>query len=171
MTTLRIGHSRQSSRALAGHFVAADCARFTPASSSNSSKSKTIATRFATFPHQPRGEGVFTKAIQDALLENRVDVARPQPQGSADRLRRGFLILGAVPERGPTGVRSFRRNTRVRRSADRSDRGDEQPAPPAQILHRRPDLKVLGYSRQMSIPARKLVEQNLDATIPRRKRV
>ena len=46
------------------------------------------------------GIGVFTKAIENALLDNRVDIAvhslKDLPSQMSDE-----LILGAVPERGP----------------------------------------------------------------------
>src|SRR5262245_8659537 len=48
------------------------------------------------------GEGVFTKAIQQALLENQIDVAvhslKDLPTIPVDG-----LVLAAVPQRGPTG--------------------------------------------------------------------
>src|ERR1700724_3365620 len=48
------------------------------------------------------GEGAFTKAIQQALLEKRVDVAVHSLKDLPTFAVPG-LVLAAVPERGPTG--------------------------------------------------------------------
>ena len=111
------------------------------------------------------GFGVFTKAIQNALLDGRADVAVhslkdlptiPEPQ----------LELAAVPPRGPTGDAFISRKYR---------RFDDLPAGAtvgtsslrrrAQALNRRPDLKLLDLRGNVDTRLRKLDEQNLDAII------
>jgi hydroxymethylbilane synthase len=111
------------------------------------------------------GFGVFTKAIQTALIDGRADVAVhslkdlptiPEPQ----------LELAAVPTRGPTGDAFVSRKYR---------RFDDLPAGAtvgtsslrrrAQVLNRRPDLKLLDLRGNVDTRLRKLDEQNLDAII------
>jgi len=111
------------------------------------------------------GFGVFTKAIQNALLDGRADVAVhslkdlptiPEPQ----------LELAAVPPRGPTGDAFVSRKHR---------RFDDLPAGAvvgtsslrrrAQVLNRRPDLKLIELRGNVDTRLRKLDEQNLDAII------
>lgn len=111
------------------------------------------------------GDGAFTKAIQQALLENRVDVAVHSLKDLPTFVVEG-LILAAAPERGPTGDafvskvhRSFAelpKNAVVATSSLRRK---------AQLLHRRPDLKLIDIRGNVETRLKKLVEQNLDATI------
>lgn len=111
------------------------------------------------------GLGVFTKEIQRALLAGAVDVAvhslKDLPTLAAPGLR-----LSAVPRRGPTGDvlvshrhRSFDSLPLAAVVATGSLRRR------AQILHRRPDLKVTDVRGNVETRLRKLREQNLDATI------
>jgi hydroxymethylbilane synthase len=111
------------------------------------------------------GEGAFTKAIQQALLDDRVDVAvhslKDLPTFAVDG-----LILAAVPKRGPSGDafvsvkhRSFADLPAGAVVATSSLRRK------AQLLFRRPDLKLIDIRGNVDTRLRKLVEQNLDATI------
>ncbi|MBM3994407.1 MAG: hydroxymethylbilane synthase [Planctomycetes bacterium] len=111
------------------------------------------------------GEGAFTKAIQQALLDRRVDVAvhslKDLPTFAVDG-----LTLAAVPKRGPTGDAFVSKKHRgfaalpagaiVATSSLRRK---------AQVLHRRPDLKLVDIRGNVDTRLRKLIEQDLDATI------
>ncbi|VTR96106.1 porphobilinogen deaminase : Porphobilinogen deaminase OS=Pirellula staleyi (strain ATCC 27377 / DSM 6068 / ICPB 4128) GN=hemC PE=3 SV=1: Porphobil_deam: Porphobil_deamC [Gemmata massiliana] len=111
------------------------------------------------------GFGVFTKAIQSALLDGRADVAVhslkdlptiPEPQ----------LELVAVPARGPTGdafvSRKHKRFDDLPRGATV---GTSSLRRRAQVLNRRPDLNLLDLRGNVDTRLRKLDEQNLDAII------
>jgi hydroxymethylbilane synthase len=111
------------------------------------------------------GFGVFTKAIQNALLAGRADVAVhslkdlptiPEPQ----------LELAAVPARGPTGdafvSRKYRRFDDLPEGATV---GTSSLRRRAQVLNRRPDLTLLDLRGNVDTRLRKLDEQNLDAII------
>jgi hydroxymethylbilane synthase len=111
------------------------------------------------------GEGAFTKAIQQALLEGRVDVAVHSLKDLPTFLVPG-LTLTAVPPRGPTGDalvslkhRSFAALPTGAVVATSSLRRK------AQLLHRRPDLKLIDIRGNVETRLRKLAEQDLDATI------
>lgn len=111
------------------------------------------------------GEGIFTKAIQDALLEKRADVAVHSLKDLPTFAVAG-LALAAVPPRGPTGdafvskkYRSFAELPPGAVVASSSLRRK------AQLLHRRPDLKLVDIRGNVETRLRKLEEQNLDATI------
>lgn len=111
------------------------------------------------------GFGVFTKAIQDALLARRADVAvhslKDLPTVPTDGLE-----LAAVPPRGPTGDAFV---------SAKWKRFDDLPAGAtvgtsslrrrAQLLNRRPDLKLVELRGNVDTRIRKLTEQNLDAII------
>ncbi len=111
------------------------------------------------------GDGAFTKAIQQALLDNRVDVAVHSLKDLPTFTVEG-LMLAAVPKRGPSGDafvsvkhRSFAELPAGAVVATSSLRRK------AQLLHRRPDLKLIDIRGNVDTRLRKLVEQNLDATI------
>ena len=111
------------------------------------------------------GFGVFTKAIQNALLDGRADVAVhslkdlptiPEPK----------LELASVPRRGPTGD-AFVSN-RHRRFDDLPEGatvGTSSLRRRAQVFNRRPDLKLIDLRGNVETRLRKLDEQNLDAII------
>jgi hydroxymethylbilane synthase len=111
------------------------------------------------------GDGAFTKAIQVALQERRVDLAVHSLKDLPTFTVEG-LMLAAVPKRGPTGDAFVSKKHRafgdlptgaiVATSSLRRK---------AQLLHRRPDLKLIDIRGNVETRLRKLVEQDLDATI------
>ena len=111
------------------------------------------------------GEGAFTKAIQQALLDNRVDVAVHSLKDLPTFKVEG-LTLAAVPQRGPTGDafvskkhRAFAQLPQGALVATSSLRRK------AQLLHRRPDLRLTDIRGNVETRLRKLAEQDLDAII------
>src|SRR5205809_431762 len=89
------------------------------------------------------GDGVFTKEIQRALLDQQVDVAVHSLKDLPTAPVRG-LVLAAVPTRGPVGdvfvsrrYRNFAALPSGARVATSSLRRQ------AQLLHRRPDLRLV----------------------------
>lgn len=111
------------------------------------------------------GDGAFTKEIQHALLCDEVDVAVHSLKDLPTVPFAG-LSLASVPERGPTG------DVLV---SHRFDHFDELPQGStiatsslrrrAQVLHRRPDLKLVDIRGNVDTRLRKLKEQDLDALI------
>jgi len=111
------------------------------------------------------GDGAFTKAIQQALLDRRVDVAvhslKDLPTFSVEG-----LMLAAVPKRGPSGDAFVSRKHRafvelpvgavVATSSIRRR---------AQLLQRRPKLNLIDMRGNVETRLRKLIEQDLDAII------
>jgi len=111
------------------------------------------------------GQGAFTKEIQRALQAGRVDVAvhslKDLPTFAVDN-----LTLGAVPRRGPAGDalvschhRSFTELPPGAVVATSSLRRR------AQVLHRRPDLKLVDVRGNVETRLRKLEEQGFDGLI------
>jgi hydroxymethylbilane synthase len=111
------------------------------------------------------GFGVFTKAIQTALLEDRADVAvhslKDLPTIPTDGLE-----LAAVPARGPNGDAFV--STKYRSFDDLPKGavvGTSSLRRRAMLLHQRPDLQLLDLRGNVETRLRKLDEQNLDAII------
>jgi hydroxymethylbilane synthase len=111
------------------------------------------------------GQGVFTKEIQRALLDRRADVAVHSLKDLPTVAVEG-LILEAVPPRGPTGdafisgrFRSFLEMPPGSSVATSSSRRR------AQILNRRPDLRLVEIRGNVETRLNKLTAENLDAII------
>ncbi len=111
------------------------------------------------------GFGVFTKAIQDALLDRRADVAVHSLKDLPTVPTTG-LELAAVPPRGPTGDAFV--SAKWRRFDDLpagATVGTSSLRRRAQLLNRRPDLRLVELRGNVDTRIRKLAEQNLDAII------
>lgn len=111
------------------------------------------------------GQGVFTKEIQRALLEQRVDVAvhslKDLPTVAIDG-----LALAAVPPRGPTGdVLVAVRYDRLDDLPDGATVATGSLRRQAQLLQRRPDLCIVDIRGNIETRLRKLREQSFDALI------
>lgn len=111
------------------------------------------------------GFGVFTKAIQTALLEDRADVAVHSLKDLPTIPAPG-LELVAVPPRGPNGDAFVsRRYSRFDDLPEGAVVGTSSLRRRAQALNRRPDLKLLDLRGNVETRLRKLDEQNLDGIV------
>jgi hydroxymethylbilane synthase len=111
------------------------------------------------------GFGVFTKAIQNALLEDRADVAvhslKDLPTIPTDGLE-----LASVPKRGPNGDAFVSRKYKNFEDLPKGAVvGTSSLRRRAMLLHQRPDLQLLDLRGNVETRLRKLDEQNLDAII------
>ena len=111
------------------------------------------------------GDGLFTKEIQNALLEGRVDVAVHSLKDLPTHFVEG-LTLGAVPPRGPIGDAFVSR--KVSRFADLPHGarvGTSSLRRRSQLLNRRPDLRIETLRGNVETRLRKLVDEDFDAII------
>lgn len=166
MTPLRIG-TRGSPLALwQAHHVTALLRAIQPDRAIELVEIETIGDQVRDVPlTQLGGDGAFTKAIQQALLDARVDVAVHSLKDLPTFIVEG-LMLAAVPQRGPTGDAFVSKKHRA--FADLPTGAvvaTSSVRRKAQLLHRRPDLKLIDIRGNVDTRLRKLVEQNLDATI------
>ena len=95
--------------------------------------------------HQLEGKGFFTKEIEDALLDGRIDVAVHSLKDLPTSLPEG-LTLGAVPERGdPRDVLITRREgiSSIAGLTPGAKIGTSSLRRVAQIRYLRPDLEVV----------------------------
>ena len=166
MTPIRIG-TRGSPLALwQAHHVTALLRAVAPQRPIELVEIETVGDQVRDVPlTQLGGDGAFTKAIQQALLDNRVDVAVHSLKDLPTFVVEG-LMLAAVPERGPTGDAFV--SKKHRRFADLPAGAVVATSSlrrKAQLLHRRPDLKLIDIRGNVETRLRKLVEQDLDATI------
>jgi hydroxymethylbilane synthase len=111
------------------------------------------------------GEGVFTKEIQRAILNDTVDLAVHSLKDLPTVPVEG-LVLSAVPRRGPTGdVLVSRGHRRFDHLPVGSTIATGSLRRRAQALHRRPDLRVVDIRGNVETRLRKLAEQDIDAMI------
>ena len=119
------------------------------------------------------GLGVFTREVQQAVLDGRADLAvhslKDLPTEAVDG-----LVLAGVPARGESGDAVI-----VARPLDRSGAdacglevigegarvGTGSPRRVAQIRHRRPDLELVGIRGNVETRLRKLDEGDYDAVV------
>jgi hydroxymethylbilane synthase len=111
------------------------------------------------------GFGVFTKAIQVAILEGRADVAVHSLKDLPTIPTEG-LELVAVPPRGPAGDAFVsNRHRRFDELPEGAVVGTSSLRRRAQVLNRRPDLRLIDLRGNVETRLRKLDEQNLDAIV------
>jgi hydroxymethylbilane synthase len=111
------------------------------------------------------GEGVFTKEIQRALQGREVDVAVHSLK-DLPTVHVPGLTLAAVPERGPTGdVLVSHRHGRFDTLPPGATVATSSIRRRSQVLHRRPDLRLVDIRGNVDTRLRKLKEQDLDAII------
>lgn len=111
------------------------------------------------------GEGVFTKAIQDALLQGTVDVAvhslKDLPTIPVDG-----LVLAAVPKRGPTGdafvSRKFSSFAALPPGATLATSSMRRKA---QLFHQRSDLRVIDIRGNVETRLRKMIDGACDGLV------
>jgi hydroxymethylbilane synthase len=111
------------------------------------------------------GQGVFTKAIEMALLRDKVDIAVHSLKDLPSLMTDG-LVLGAVPERGPVedvlitrAGYSFRDLPPTAKVATGSIRRQSQ------VLKKRPDIQISDLRGNIHTRLNKLYEQDLDGII------
>jgi hydroxymethylbilane synthase len=111
------------------------------------------------------GTGIFTKAIQDALLENRADIAVHSLKDLPTFAVEG-LVLASVPPRGPTGDAFIsKKHASFAALPTGAVIASSSLRRKAQLLQRRPDLRLVEIRGNVDTRLRKLVDQDLDATI------
>lgn len=111
------------------------------------------------------GQGVFTKEIEKALLNNTIDIAVHSLKDLPSKMPEG-LILGAVPERGYVEdvlitengktLEQLPQNAKVATGSIRRK---------SQLLHIRPDLIISDLRGNIDTRLRKLKESGIDGII------
>ena len=111
------------------------------------------------------GQGAFTKAIQQALLDGRADLAVHSLKDLPTFAVEG-LVLAAVPQRGPTGDAFVsKKHASFATLPNGTTVGTSSLRRQSQLLHRRPDLKLVNLRGNVETRLRKLIDQGLDAII------
>lgn len=112
------------------------------------------------------GKGLFTKELELALQDGRIDIAVHSLKDLPTELPEG-LTLGAIPEReDPHDLLISKNNSRTLDHLPKGSKlGTSSLRRKAQILSRRPDLEVLDLRGNLDTRLRKLETTGLDAII------
>jgi hydroxymethylbilane synthase len=111
------------------------------------------------------GKGLFTKEIDEALLEERIDLAVNSAKDMPTKLPPG-LVLAATPEReDPRDVFVSLKAKDLAGLPEGASIGTASLRRQAQVLHRRPDLKVVLFRGNVETRLRKLAAGEADATL------
>jgi hydroxymethylbilane synthase len=111
------------------------------------------------------GKGLFTKEIEEALLDGRIDCAVHSLKDMPSELPPG-LVIGAIPER--EDPRDAFLSRKARRLADlpaNAFLGTSSLRRQAQALHQRPDLKIVNLRGNVDTRLAKLDAGEADAII------
>ncbi len=101
------------------------------------------------------GKGLFTKEIEEALLEHRIDLAVHSLKDVPAELPAG-LVLGAIPPRAdPRDVLLAHDGRTLARLPNCARVGTSSLRRQAQLLHRRPDLAIVPLSGNIDTRLRK----------------
>ena len=110
-------------------------------------------------------KALFTKEIEEALLENRIDLAVHSLKDMAAELP-GGLLIGAVPLReDPRDVWISRHHTPFKDLPKKSKVGTGAVRRQAQLRHLRPDLSLIPMRGNVETRLRKLQEEELDGIL------
>ena len=136
---------------------------------------RTTGDRIRNVPlSQLGGKGVFVKEIEEALLRGEVQLAVHSLKDLPTELPEGLCLAAVPPRESPLDVLIVRRASCVGEgeSATPLDRlamgakvGTSSPRRAAQLLHLRPDLKMLPLRGNLDTRLRKLDSTSLDAIV------
>ncbi len=111
------------------------------------------------------GKGLFTKEIDEAMLEERVDLAVHSMKDVPTWLPGGIELPCILPREDPRDVFLSRKADTIIDLAPGSVVGTASLRRQAQVLHLRPDLKVCVLRGNVQTRLRKLDDGEVDATL------
>lgn len=110
------------------------------------------------------GKGLFTKEIEEALLSNEVDVGVHSMKDMQTVLPDGLVIGGVLPREDPRDAFISLRHADFSALPPNAVVGTSSLRRKAQVLHARPDLRVVEFRGNVQTRLRKLEEGIADAT-------
>ena len=111
------------------------------------------------------GKGLFVKEIETALLNGRIDVAVHSMKDMPADIPEG-LCIGAIPEREePRDVLITRCGRTLEHLAQGARVGTSSLRRSAQLLYRRPDLRIVPLRGNLDTRLKKLASEPLDAIV------
>ena len=110
------------------------------------------------------GKGLFTKEVEEALYENRIDMAVHSMKDMPTTLPEGLEIVTLLPREDVRDAFVSPRFASIEAMPAGAIVGTASLRRQAQLLHKRPDLKVALFRGNVQTRLRKLEEGEADAT-------
>ena len=111
------------------------------------------------------GKGLFVKEIEDALLQNKIDIAVHSMKDMPAQLPVG-LCIGAVPLReAPNDILISKNKTTFLNLKKKAHVGTSSLRRAAQLKHLRPDIEIIPLRGNLGTRIKKLDTENLDAIV------
>ncbi len=111
------------------------------------------------------GKGLFVKEIEEALLDERIDLAVHSMKDMPAELPQG-LYISAIPQReNPLDALVSLSDTSLEALPDRARVGTSSLRRAAQLLRQRPDLKIMPLRGNLGTRLEKLSTTDLDAVV------
>lgn len=111
------------------------------------------------------GKGLFTKEIEQGLLDGDIDIAVHSMKDMETFLPDGLDIVAVLPREDPRDAFLSRDGASLDELPAGARIGTASVRRQAQILHRRPDLAVIPFRGNVETRLRKLGEGEADATL------
>lgn len=110
------------------------------------------------------GKGLFTKEIEEALLAGDVDLAVHSMKDVPTLLPENLIISTILPREDPRDAFISAKYATLQEMPEGATVGTSSLRRQAQVLHRRPDLKVIGFRGNVETRLRKLDDGVADGT-------
>jgi hydroxymethylbilane synthase len=114
---------------------------------------------------QAGGKGLFTKEIEEALLNGKIDLAVHSSKDLPTRLPPGLLLAGFLPREDPRDAFISRKAKSLRELPAGALVGTASPRRQALVRRMRPDLKVVTLRGNVETRLGKLESGDVDATL------
>ncbi|MEX2298801.1 MAG: hydroxymethylbilane synthase [Dongiaceae bacterium] len=111
------------------------------------------------------GKGLFTKEIEEALADRRIDMAVHSMKDVETQLRPGMTIGAMLPREDPRDVLVAKTASSIAALPQGAALGTASLRRQAQVLAQRPDLKVRLLRGNVETRLAKLAEGHVDATL------
>ncbi len=111
------------------------------------------------------GKGLFCKEIETALFDGRIDCGVHSMKDMPTWLPDGLVIAGMLPRADPRDVLISRKADSIKALPEGAVVGTASLRRQAQILAKRPDLKVVNFRGSVGTRLQKLDEGQVDATM------
>ncbi|MGF1628873.1 MAG: hydroxymethylbilane synthase [Kiloniellaceae bacterium] len=111
------------------------------------------------------GKGLFTKEIEEALIAGEIDAAVHSMKDVPTWLPDGLIVEHLLPREDPRDAFFSPHGTRLADLPEGAVVGTASLRRQAQVLARRPDLKVVTFRGNVATRLRKLAEGEVDATL------
>ena len=111
------------------------------------------------------GKGLFTKEIEEALLDGAIDLAVHSMKDVPTWLPAGLEISAILPREDPRDALFAKRGRSLAELPQGAVLGTSSLRRQAQVLMARPDLKVVTFRGNVQTRLRKLEEGQVDATL------